>query len=68
MYKNMPFIESIDTSNPIMAAIGEMPYTKMGLHQKPMANMNKHQDISKEFVNEDLVDFNVEMFRTINGL
>ena len=30
--------------------------------------MNKHQDISKEFVNEDLVDFNVEMFRTINGL
>jgi hypothetical protein len=68
MYKNMPFIESIDTSNPIMAAIGEMPYTKMGLHLKPMANMNKHQDISKEFVNEDLVDFNVEMFRTINGL
>ena len=62
------FIESIDTSNPIMAAIGEMPYTKMGLHLKPMANMNKHQDISKEFVNEDLVDFNVEMFRTINGL
>ncbi len=61
-------IESIDTSNPIMAAIGEMPYTKMGLHLKPMANMNKHQDISKEFVNEDLVDFNVEMFRTINGL
>jgi hypothetical protein len=67
-YVDMPFIESIDTSNPIMAAIGEMPYTKMGLHLKPMANMNKHQDISKEFVNEDLVDFNVEMFRTINGL
>jgi hypothetical protein len=67
-YVDMPFIESIDTSNPIMAAIGEMPYTKMGLHVKPMANMNKHQDISKEFVNEDLVDFNVEMFRTINGL
>jgi hypothetical protein len=35
MYKNMPFIESIDTSSPIMAAIGEMPYTKMGLHMKP---------------------------------
>jgi hypothetical protein len=68
MYKNMPFIESIDTSNPIMAAIGEMPYTKMGLHLKPMANMNNIQGISKEFVNEDLVDFNVEMFRTINGL
>jgi hypothetical protein len=67
-YVDMPFIESIDTSNPIMAAIGEMPYTKMGLHVKPMANMNKYQDISLDFVNEDLVDFNVEMFRTINGL
>ena len=68
MYKNLPFIESIDTSNPIMAAIGEMPYTKMGLYMKPIANMNKYQDISKEFVNEDIVEYNVEMFRKINGL
>jgi hypothetical protein len=68
MYKNMPFIESIDTSNPIMAAIGEMPYTKMGLHKKPSANMNKYQDVSIDFVNEDLVEYNVEMFRQINGL
>jgi hypothetical protein len=68
MYKNMPFIESIDTSNPIMAAIGEMPYTKMGLHMKPIANMNKYQDVSIDFVNEDLVEYNVEMFRQINGL
>jgi hypothetical protein len=68
MYKNMPFIESIDTSNPIMAAIGEIPYTKMGLHMKPLANMNKYQDMSKDFVNEDLVEYNVEMFRQINGL
>jgi hypothetical protein len=68
MYKNMPFIESIDTSNPIMAAIGEMPYTKMGLHMKPIANMNKYQDVSIDFVDEGLVEYNVEMFRTINGL
>jgi hypothetical protein len=68
MYKNMPFIESIDTSNPIMAAIGEMPYTKMGLHMKPMANMNKYQDVSIDFVDEGLVEYNVEMFRKINGL
>jgi hypothetical protein len=51
-----------------MAAIGEMPYTKMGLHMKPLANMNKHQDMSIDFVNEDLVEYNVEMFRRINGL
>ena len=68
MYKNIDCIESIDTSNPIMAAIGEMPYTKMGLHMKPLANMNKYQDMSKDFVNEDLVEYNVEMFRQINGL
>jgi hypothetical protein len=68
MYKNIECIESIDTSNPIMAAIGEMPYTKMGLHMKPIANMNKYQDVSIDFVNEDLVEFNVEMFKKINGL
>ena len=68
MYKNINCIESIDTSNPIMAAIGEMPYTKMGLHMKPIANMNKYQDVSIDFINEDLIEYNVEMFRQINGL
>jgi hypothetical protein len=68
MYKNTKCIESIDTSNPIMAAIGELPYTNMGLYSKPLANMNKYQDISLEFVNEDLVLYNVEKFREINGL
>jgi hypothetical protein len=51
-----------------MAAIGEIPYTKMGLHMKPLVNMNKYQDMSLDFVNEDLVEYNVEMFRQINGL
>jgi len=68
MYSNFKFIESIDTSNPIMAAIGEMPYTKMGLNSKPIANMNKYQDVSIDFINEDLVEWNVEMFKTINNL
>jgi hypothetical protein len=68
MYKNIECIESIDTSNPIMAAIGEMPYTRMGLYKKPSANMNKYQDISLDYINEDLVGYNVEMFREINGL
>ena len=68
MYKNIKCIESIDTSNPIMAAVGEIPYTKMGLHSKPLANMNKYQDMSIEFLNEDIVEYNVSMFREINGL
>jgi len=68
LYNGIKCIESIDTSNPVMAAIGEMPYTNMGLSSKPLANMNKYQDVSLEFVNEDLVEYNVEMFRKINGL
>jgi hypothetical protein len=67
MYKNIDCIESIDTSNPIMAAIGEIPYTNMGLHAKPLANMNNYQDMSLDHLNEDLVDYNVDMFRQING-
>jgi hypothetical protein len=67
MYKNMPFIESIDTSNPVMAAIGEIPYTKMGLHAKPLANMNNFQSIDIESINTDLVKYNIEMFKQING-
>ena len=46
MYSNSKFIESIDTSNPVMAAIGEMAYTNLGLSRKPVANMNKYQDMS----------------------
>jgi hypothetical protein len=68
MYKNLECIESIDTSNPIMAAIGEMPYTKMGLQSKPIANMNNFQDINVEDLNLELIDWNVTMFKEINGL
>ena len=68
MYKNMPFIESIDTSNPIMAGIEGIPYTKMGLDSKPTANMNNFQD---KPITEDQMKFiehNIINFRQINGL
>jgi hypothetical protein len=68
MYKNIECIESIDTSNPVMAAVGEMPYTKMGLQSKPLANMNNFQNMNIEDLNQDLVDWNVSMFKEINGL
>jgi len=35
---------------------------------KPIANMNKYQDMSIDFLNEDLVEYNVEMFKKINEL
>ena len=68
MYKNIPQIESIDTSNPIMAAIGEMPYHKMGLTSKPKANMNDYQYISIDKIDLGLVEYNIKQFKQINNM
>ena len=74
MYKNIECIESIDTSNPIMAAIENTRYNEMGLLSKPVANMNNFQDKTIEQLASNptlfysTVEYNVEMFRKINGL
>ena len=68
MYRNIPQIESIDTSNPIMAAIGEIPYHNLGLTSKPKANMNDFQEVGIESININLVEYNVEQFRKINNI
>ena len=67
-YQGIECIESIDTSNPIMAALEGEAYNFYGLIDKPKANMNDYQDIATENVDLDLVDNNVEMFRLINNL
>ncbi len=66
-YKDMPFIESLDTSNPVMAALSKLRYTERGLLEKPVANMNTHFDIDFLDVKYGWVVHNVEMFRKING-
>jgi hypothetical protein len=74
MYKNIECIESIDTSNPIMAAIENTRYNEMGLLSKPIANMNNFQDKTIEQIASNptlfysTVEHNVKMFREINGL
>jgi hypothetical protein len=68
MYKNIECIESIDTSNPIMAAIDETAYDERGLYKKPIANMNNFQNMNLEDLNQYLVYWNVKRFREINGL
>jgi hypothetical protein len=68
MYSNFKFIESIDTSNPIMAAIEGGVYTKMGLNEKPSANMNNYQNININEIDLDLIDYNVRTFKKINNL
>ena len=67
-YRNEPQIESIDTSNPIMAALEGISYTKSGLIEKPIANMNTHFDIEPKKINYNKILKNVKRFRTINGL
>lgn len=66
-YNEMPFIESIDTSNPIMAALEGTKYTD-GQHPKPKLNMNEVQAWPLEKIDVDLVHYNVIRFRDINNL
>jgi len=68
LYLNMKFIESIDTSNPIMAGIEKQTYNNLGLSIKPKANMNAFQNINKNNIETKLIEYNVRKFREINGL
>lgn len=68
LYSNMKFIESIDTSNPIMAGIEKQTYNSLGLSVKPKANMNEFQNINKNDIETKLIEYNVQKFREINKL
>ena len=67
-YDNHPRIESIDTSNPVMAALEGNKYNINGLNVKPKANMNNYFDINISDVNMDLIKFNTTKFKYINNL
>jgi hypothetical protein len=60
-YKDMPFIETIDTSNPVMATLDGIKYGENGLTEKPKANMNDHFYTTD--IDYDLLDWNLKMFR-----
>lgn len=66
-YKNIPFIESIDTSNPIMAAIDEIEYIPSGLVNKPKSKIDEVLNIDINKINLSMLMHNIEMFRVING-
>jgi len=66
-YDNHPQIESIDTSNPIMAALEKIEYKEHGLDNKPKANMNDHFDVNFKDIDYGSVLYNVNKFRKING-
>ena len=66
-YDGHPQIESIDTSNPIMAALEGTLIWENGLNKKPKANMNDHFDAKFEDIQYEDIIHNTTVFREING-
>ena len=62
-YKDMPFIETIDTSNPIMATLDGIQYGRNGLTEKPKSNMNDNFYTTE--IDYNLLDWNLRMFRKL---
>ena len=67
-YRDYKFIESIDTSNPVMAALEGTMYNESGLIKKPKANMNDHFDKKFEDIDYQLVLHNTTLFREMNDI
>ncbi len=67
-YRGFSFIESIDTSNPVMAALEGMRYNNSGLTEKPKANMNDYFLMLSDQVDYELLSYNILKFREINDL
>ena len=67
-YKGYECIESIDTSNPVMAALEGTRYNLWGLDSKPKANMNDYYYMLDSEVNWELLTDNLTKFRYINDL
>ena len=67
-YDNHPQIDSIDTSNPVMAALDGTRYKDNGLNFKPKANMNNFFDIKYEDIKYEDIIYNTTQFKTINNL
>jgi hypothetical protein len=62
-YKDMPFIETIDTSNPIMATLDGIQYGRNGLTEKPKSNMN--DNFYNTDIDYNLLDWNLRMFKKL---
>ncbi|MAR21612.1 MAG: hypothetical protein CMD25_06660 [Flavobacteriales bacterium] len=67
-YKGINCIESIDTSNPVMATLEDVSYTNQGLISKPKANMNDYFYMLDNQIDYDLLEYNVNKFRKINNI
>jgi len=66
-YNNMSFIETIDTSNPIMATLDNIEYHSTGLQTKPKANMNDNFYISSNEIDYELLNHNISTFKDLTN-
>ena len=67
-YDNNPRIESIDTSNPVMAVLEGIEYGEHGLNTKPSANMNDHFNVDFMDIQYGSILYNANKFKKINNL
>lgn len=64
LYKGYDCIESIDTSNPIMMSLEGKRYNNSLNMSKPKANMNDYYGVDLDKVDLELVNYNVNKFRS----
>ena len=67
-YEDINCIESIDTSNPVMATLEDVQYRNHGSYKKPKANMNDFFYMLDGQIDYDLLTYNLDMFKKINNL
>lgn len=63
-YKSYNFIETIDTSNPVVHAIKGIPYSSTGLEFKESMKLIELFDTPIENINVNILDHNVNTFRS----
>ena len=67
-YRGFECIESIDTSNPVMATLENIRYLNVGLDKKPKANMNDFFYMGGDKIDYNLLDYNLSKFKQINNI
>ena len=67
-YHYLNCIETIDTSNPILAAIDGMKYKPYGLISKPKTRIDNAMKIPFSKLDLDLTLYNIDLFRKINNI
>ena len=67
-YRGIKCIESIDTSNPVMAALEGITYLDTGLETKPKANMNDFFYMESDRIDYNQLDYNLTKFKQINNI